>query len=313
MSTHQENIVYGNFIDGVWRKVTETLPVLNKYSGAEFARIGIASKEDVADAVSCARETFKTIKLSPCQRYDILMAAAGIFKQRKEELAFILVREAGKVWKDARMEVDRGIQTFIASAEEAKRIDGEGIPLGQPGSENKLAFTIRVPVGVIAAISPFNYPFNLTAHKVGPAIAAGNTVVLKPAAATRIIACKMADVLTEAGLPPGFLNIVNGPGRQTREYLLEDERIAMYTFTGSPEVGRHIKSKTGIRKVTLELGNNSPNIVHHDAPDLSKAAELVLHGVLPMRGKRVFRYSVFMYIRIYLNHLWKKRFVQPKH
>lgn len=274
MSADSTSMIFGNFINGQWQKAQNTIPVYHKYSGEEIARIGCASREEVTDAIACALETWKTTNLSPYRRYEILMSAARICAERKEELARILVREAGKVWKDARLEIDRGIHTLIASAEEAKRIAGEGIPLGQPGGENKLAFTLRVPLGVIAAICPFNYPFNLTLHKVGPALAAGNAVVLKPAAATPIIACALADIFSEAGLPPGFLNIVNGSGRQTGEYLLEDERIAMYTFTGSPEVGRRIKSKTGIRKVTLELGNNSPNIVHCDAADIGRASEL---------------------------------------
>ncbi|MFC4768077.1 aldehyde dehydrogenase family protein [Effusibacillus consociatus] len=279
-SAEKEVLVYGNFINGQWTEGKDYLPVFNKYTGEEIARIAKATREEVADAVTSAKETFSKKKLSPYERYEILMAAADIFKQRKEELAMTLVQEVGKVLKDARAEIDRGIQTFIASAEEAKRIAGEGIPLGQPGNEGKMAFTVRVPVGVIGAITPFNFPFNLTAHKVGPAIAAGNSVVLKPAELTPIIACKMAEILTDAGLPGGHLNIVNGLGHETGQFLLEDDRIDMFTFTGSPGVGRHIKSTTGIRKVTLELGNNSPTIVHKDAPDIGKAAELcVTRGV----------------------------------
>jgi acyl-CoA reductase-like NAD-dependent aldehyde dehydrogenase len=275
MAVQKNEVVnYGIFIDGLWRETAQTMPVTNKFSGEVIATVGKATKQDVTDAVTSAVKAFKTTKLSSFARYEILMRAAEIIKQRKEELALILIREAGKVWKDANAEIDRGTQTLIASAEEGKRIAGEGVPLGQPGNEGKMAFTIRVPVGVIGAISPFNFPFNLVMHKIGPAIAAGNTVVLKPAAATPLIACKLADILTEAGLPAGYLNIINGSGSETGEFLLEDERINMFTFTGSPAIGRHIKSKTGIRKVTLELGNNSPNIVHHDAPDLDKAAEL---------------------------------------
>ncbi|MBP1933562.1 aldehyde dehydrogenase family protein [Ammoniphilus resinae] len=265
---------YGHFINGEWIQSEDTISVFHKYTGKEFARIGKASKEIVSQAVENAEYTFQTKRLTETERYTILMRVAEIAKVRREELAMILVSEAGKVLKDALAEIDRGIQTLIASAEEAKRIAGTGVPLAQPGSENKMAFTIRVPVGVIGAITPFNYPFNLTIHKVGPAIAAGNTVVLKPTQVTPIIACKLVEMFTEAGLPAGFLNLVNGSGRETGEYLLEDERIALYTFTGSPEIGRHIKSKTGIRKVALELGNNSPNLVHKDAPDLEKAAEL---------------------------------------
>ncbi|TLS38431.1 aldehyde dehydrogenase family protein [Pseudalkalibacillus caeni] len=267
--------VYGSLIGGQWIKGEEKLPVKNKYTGETIGYITNASRKDVESAVGNALETFKNNKLSVHKRYEILMKAAEIFAERKEELALTIVREAGKVLKDARGEIDRGIQTFIASAEEAKRITGEGIPLaGQPGNENKMSFTLRVPVGVIGAITPFNFPFNLTAHKIAPAIAAGNTVVLKPAELTPIIANKMAEILREAGLPDGYLNVVNGLGKDTGQYLLEDERIAMFTFTGSPGVGRHIKSTTGIRKVTLELGNNSPNIVHNDVADLDRAAEL---------------------------------------
>lgn len=265
---------YGHYINGEWIQSEEWISVYHKYSGEEFARIGKADRAMVSRAIENAEATFKTKRLSEVERYDILMKAAELFKERREELANILVYEAGKVMKDATAEIDRGIQTFIASAEEAKRIAGKGVPLNLGGGENKIAFTVRVPVGVVAAITPFNFPFNLTAHKIGPAIAAGNTVVLKPTKVTPIIACKMVDILTEAGLPAGFLNLVNGSGSETGEYLLEDERINMYTFTGSPAVGKHLKSKTGIRKVALELGNNSPNIVHKDAPDVEKAAEL---------------------------------------
>ncbi|MED1466882.1 aldehyde dehydrogenase family protein [Bacillus salipaludis] len=273
-ATLQSNKHYGHFINGQWISDQNTIPVVNKYTGEEISRVGNASRRIVSEAVTNAFETFQTKKLSTIQRYEILMRAAEIAKERKEELALILVQEVGKVLKDARGEIDRGIQTLIASAEEAKRIAGTGIPLGQPGNENKMAFTVRVPVGVIGAITPFNFPFNLTIHKVAPAIAAGNTVVLKPAEVTPLIACKIAEILSEAGLPAGFLNVVNGLGQETGQYLLEDERISMFTFTGSPGVGRHIKNNTGIRKVVLELGNNSPNIIHKDVSDLDRAVEL---------------------------------------
>jgi acyl-CoA reductase-like NAD-dependent aldehyde dehydrogenase len=269
------NKVYGSLIGGEYVPAEKQIPVHNKFTGETIAHIGNASREDVEKAIENAYITFKTISLSVHERYEILMRAAEIFKERKEELALTIVKESGKVLKEAKAEIDRGIQTFTASAEEAKQITGTGIPLGgQPGNDNKLSFTIRVPVGVIGAITPFNFPFNLTAHKIAPAIAAGNTVVLKPAELTPIIANKMAEILLEAGLPAGWLNVVNGLGNETGQYLLEDKRIAMYTFTGSPAVGRHIKSATGIRKVVLELGNNSPNIVHKDVADLDRAVEL---------------------------------------
>src|SRR5690625_5970729 len=191
------------------------------------------------------------------------MKDARTIEKQKEALAMLLVHEVGKSLKDAQVEIERGHQTLIASAEEAKRITGTGIPLALDQVEDKTAFTIRVPVGVIGAITPFNFPFLLTIHKIGPAIAAGNTVVLKPSELTPLISCKLADILLEAGLPPGFLSVVNGRGETTGEYLLEDERVSMYTFTGSPKVGRHIISKKGIKKVSLDLGNKSTNNIYN--------------------------------------------------
>ncbi|MBR3118488.1 aldehyde dehydrogenase family protein [Oceanobacillus profundus] len=274
MTTQTENI-YGNLINGEWLQSEDTFIVENKYTHEVYAKVAKSSQKVIENAITNAYETFKEVKLSATDRYDILMRATQIFEERKEEIARVICSEAGKTITDARAEVERGIQTFIASAEEAKRLSGQGLPIqGQPGNEAKMAFSIRVPVGVICAITPFNFPFNLTAHKIGPAIAAGNTVVLKPAEKTPVSAIKMAEVLLEAGLPKGFLNVVNGFGHETGPVLLKDERIAMYTFTGSPSVGRVIKRESGIRKVTLELGNNSPNIIHHDVADLQRAVDL---------------------------------------
>jgi acyl-CoA reductase-like NAD-dependent aldehyde dehydrogenase len=297
MSMHTVEVL-GNLVDGQWIVGAETFDVFNKYTGDVIVKVNKSSREDVSQAIGNALETFKTTKLTPYQRYEILMKAADLFKQRKKELALTIVREGGKVLKDASMEVERGIQTFIASAEEAKRLQGQEVPIqGQPGSENKIAFTLRVPVGVLCAITPFNFPFNLVAHKIAPALAAGNTVILKPAGVTPQIAAKMAEILLEAGLPPGFLNIVNGPGREIGQYLLEDARISMYTFTGSTEVGKQIKASSGIRRVTLELGSNSPNIVHKDAPDLAKAAQLCVAKGFTNAGQACISVQ-----RIYVHH-----------
>ncbi|WP_017726451.1 aldehyde dehydrogenase family protein [Halalkalibacterium ligniniphilum] len=266
---------YGNLINGEWIKGSDTFVVENKYTHEPYAYISKADEALVDQAIANAQETFKTVKIPATKRYEILLKAAKLFGERKEEIALAICREVGKTITDARGEVDRGIQTFIASAEEAKRITGQGMPIhGQPGNEEKMAFTVRVPVGVVCAITPFNFPFNLTAHKIAPAIAAGNTVVLKPAEKTPVSAILMAQALLDAGLPKGFLNVVNGFGHEVGPVLLKDERIAMYTFTGSPTVGKMIKSQTGIRKVTLELGNNSPNIIHHDVADLDRAVQL---------------------------------------
>ncbi|MRG84898.1 aldehyde dehydrogenase family protein [Salinibacillus xinjiangensis] len=248
--------------------------VKDKFSGEVIATITKAGKKDVENAVTEALNTFHNDELTPYQRYEILKKAGELLKERKEQVAFTIAREVGKTIKDARGEVDRAIQTLILSSEEAKRIAGEELPIAaSPGAENRVGFTMRMPIGVIGAITPFNFPFNLACHKIAPALAAGNTVVWKPATTTAASAYHLIEILQDAGLPSGYVNLVCGSGAQVGDWLLQDERVGKYTFTGSAEVGRYIKENSGLRKVSLELGNNSPNIVHHDA-DLDLAAKL---------------------------------------
>ncbi|SFJ90337.1 aldehyde dehydrogenase family protein [Brevibacillus centrosporus] len=263
---------YDLYIGGEWVKTDSYIPVYHKYTGACIAQIAKAEQHHVSDAVEKASKTFKQDSLTPFQRYKILLKASELMEARRDEMELSLIREVGKTRKDAMNELDRTINTLRLSAEEAKKIHGEMIPLqATEGSENRLGFTIRVPKGVIGAITPFNYPLLLSTHKIAPAIAAGNTLVVKPATVTPIATFLLLEVLEEAGLPKGYINIVTGAGSQVGEWLLDEERIAMYTFTGSGEVGRHIKERSGMRPVALELGNNSPNIVHLDA-DLELAA-----------------------------------------
>ncbi|MED1791346.1 aldehyde dehydrogenase family protein [Brevibacillus nitrificans] len=263
---------YDLYIGGEWVKTDSYIPVYHKYTGECIAQIAKAEKHHVSDAVEKASKTFKQDSLTPFQRYKILLKASELMEARRDEMELSLIREVGKTRKDAMNELDRTINTLRLSAEEAKKIHGEMIPLqATEGSENRLGFTIRVPKGVIGAITPFNYPLLLSTHKIAPAIAAGNTLVVKPATVTPIATFLLLEILEEAGLPKGYINIVTGAGSQVGEWLLDEERIAMYTFTGSGEVGRHIKERSGMRPVALELGNNSPNIVHLDA-DLGLAA-----------------------------------------
>jgi acyl-CoA reductase-like NAD-dependent aldehyde dehydrogenase len=265
--------VYNLFIDGEWVQTAEYTDVKDKYTSETIAKIAKATKNDVHQAITAAEKTFKTHKLTAFRRYEILLKTANLMEQRRELLEYSLAQEVGKTLKDAKGELDRAISTFRISAEEGKRIAGEMVPLqGSPGSENRLGFTIRVPKGVIAAITPFNYPLLLGAHKIAPALAAGNTIVLKPATSTPIASFHLLHLLHEAGLPKGYIQVITGSGSDVGDWLLSDQRIAMYTFTGSSEVGLSIKSKSGMRPVALELGNNSPNIVHEDA-DLALAAE----------------------------------------
>jgi acyl-CoA reductase-like NAD-dependent aldehyde dehydrogenase len=265
---------YDLYIAGQWVKTEEYLPVYHKFTGELIASIAKAQRHHVTEAVYAASEQFRRDQLIPFERYQILLNTADLLEARRADLELSLVREVGKTRKDAKGELDRAINTFRLSAEEAKRISGEMIPLqATQGSESRLGFTIRVPRGVIGAITPFNYPLLLGAHKIAPALASGNTIVVKPATATPIATFQLVELLEEAGLPKGYVNIVTGSGGEVGEWLLDDERIAMYTFTGSGEVGRHIKERSGMRPVALELGNNSPNIVHHDA-DIELAAKL---------------------------------------
>jgi len=268
---------YGNFVDGNWILGDEFFDVENKYSKEIIAKVSIADEELVEKAIKNSKETFDNHKLSVAERHRILMKASELMAEAKEEFALIISQETGKTITDARSEVVRGINTFVASAEESKQIMGEVLPIdAMEGNEGKMAFTIREPLGVVCAITPFNFPLNLTAHKVAPAIAAGNTILLKPAEKTPISSLKLAEILYEAGLPKGYLNVVNGYGSDIGDILLKNKDIALYTFTGSPQVGEIIKKKSGLRKVVLELGNNSPNIIHHDVKDLDQAINQVV-------------------------------------
>ena len=265
---------YPIYINGeaVWTR--DCLPVVDKYSGEVFATVCVSSAAEVDAAVAAAAQAFRRRPLASYQRYQILTKAAGLIEEKADQLALTVSREAGKVFRDARTEVMRAAQVFRSAAEEAKRITGEVIPVeATPGAENRLAYTLRVPVGVVCAISPFNFPFNLATHKIAPALAAGNTVVLKPASATPISAVNLCRILEEAGLPAGYLNLVIGSGNEIGELLLQDKRINFYTFTGSPKVGQKIISTIGLRKATMELGSNSVTIVHQDA-DLAQATSL---------------------------------------
>ncbi|TFB22161.1 aldehyde dehydrogenase family protein [Filobacillus milosensis] len=263
---------YGLLINGQWKTTNEMMDVIDKTNQDVYAKVSKADEGKVTMAVDAAEAAFQSEPTTPYERYEILMKVADLLKDRKEKFAQNITHEAGKPIKQARSEVERAVHTIQLSAEEAKRLTGEGVPVeAAPGSENRMAFTIRVPVGVVAAISPFNFPLNLVLHKIAPAIAAGNTVVLKPASATPTTAIKLAELFEEAGLPKGVLNVVTGKGSEIGKWLTNDERIQLFTFTGSAEVGLNIKQNTGMKKLVLELGNNSPVIIDHET-DIKEAA-----------------------------------------
>jgi acyl-CoA reductase-like NAD-dependent aldehyde dehydrogenase len=275
----------GLYINGRWEAGTAVVPVVDKYSGEVLKEVGVATRNDVDRAVASAKRAMRERPLSARERHDILLRAAALIEARAEDFARMIVHEGGKPLKDARTEVIRGIETVTLSAEEAKRIHGETVPLDSaPGGAGRVGVYIRVPVGVVAAISPFNFPLNLVVHKVAPALAAGCAVVLKPATTTPLTACLLVDVLEEAGLPPGYVNLVVGSGATVGDWLVQHPDVQMVTFTGSPPVGQRIKERSGLKRVTLELGNNSGNLVHDDAR-LDVAADLLARRAFGSAGQ----------------------------
>ncbi|RKJ26628.1 aldehyde dehydrogenase family protein, partial [Butyricicoccus sp. 1XD8-22] len=246
-----------------------------------------ALEQDIEDAIEGAHQTFHNeFKHMPAyKRSKILRKAAEIMEQRKAALAEILTLEVGKPIKDAFGEVGRAIQVLEFSAEEAKRIQGESIPMDAAiGGENRLGIVKKYPLGVVLAITPFNFPVNLALHKIGPAIAAGNTVILKPAEKTPLSSVYLYEIFKEAGLPDGALQIVMGEGIHVVPPLVKSEKVSKVSFTGSYAVGKSIYEMAGLKKVTLELGSNSPNIVLNDA-DIEESAKSLVKGSFVNAGQ----------------------------
>ncbi len=277
---------YSLYINGKWVGGADRTPVTNKYNDQLIGTLPIASQDQLDEAIEAAQRAASVMADMPAyRRAAILLRTAQLLEERKEDIARTIAAEAGKALKYARVEVDRAISTFTIAGEEAKRIHGETVPLDAvPAGEGYFGFYVRRPVGVVAAITPFNFPLNLVAHKVAPALAAGNSLVLKPAATTPLTSVKLCECLETAGLPPGAINLVNGSGSKVGEWLVRDSRIQKITFTGSVPVGQHILSVAGIKKVTLELGNTSPIIIAPDA-DLDLVARRAAVGAYYNSGQ----------------------------
>ncbi|MGZ7149628.1 aldehyde dehydrogenase family protein [Bacillus sp. BC08] len=275
------------YINGDWKSVNTYKPLYAPYSEETLAEIAQGTEEDVQEAVTAAKNAMKKMNtLSAYDRATILEKVAQKMDERREEFAEIIAKEAAKPIRAARGEVDRTVQTYKFAAEEAKRIYGETLPLdAAPGADGRIAYTIRKPIGVIGAITPFNFPLNLVAHKVGPAIAAGNTVVLKPADQTPLSSYALVELFEEAGLPKGALNIISGPGSTVGEALVTNDDVASITFTGSPKVGIGIKAKAGLKRVTLELGSNAAVIIDEDVELTDELIERVKWGAFVNNGQ----------------------------
>ena len=240
--------------------------VRSPYSGEVVGRVAKGGAPEARRALDAAAAALAS-PLPAHERARILDVTARLLAERQEEAAQLISAEAGKPLKAARVEAERAVSTYTFAAVEARRLTGETVPMdASPAGEGKLAFTLRVPIGIIGAISPFNFPLNLVAHKIAPALAAGCPVVLKPASATPLSALFLAALEEEAGLPAGWLNVVSGSSAEIGDVLVEDERVKLITFTGSGEVGWGIAARAPRKRVKLELGNATPAIVCADAP-----------------------------------------------
>jgi acyl-CoA reductase-like NAD-dependent aldehyde dehydrogenase len=278
----------GSIINGQERNegTRETLEVKNPYNQEKVAELALATIRDLDAAVTNCFETFHSTmkKMSAHQRSDILRKAADLLEEKAEDFANTIVQESGKPIKHSREEIKRSVQVIRFAAELAKNMTGEIIPMDAAiGGENRIGLVKRQPLGVIGAITPFNFPLNLSLHKIAPAIAAGNTIVFKPAEKTPVSAYKLVKLFEEAGLPNGVLNLVMGTG-EVGGALVTHEKVHLITFTGSLVVGKKIRETAGFKKVTLELGSNSPNIIFEDA-NLQEAVTGLVKGAFAFSGQ----------------------------
>lgn len=276
---------WGPFVGGRVVAAPEEVEIFEAFRGGVLARIGLADVAMVDEAVRIAAATCSEAASLPVyRRAAILRAAADLIERSADELAEIVTRSTGKVIKDTLREARRVPWTLRSSATAAETLEGEFYSSDlMPGGEQITAFSMRRPVGVVAAITPFNAPLNLVAHKLGPGLAAGNTMVVKPASAARLPALRLVEIFDEAGLPPGFINVLPG-GPEIGEALIRHPDIRMITFTGGRAAGEAIIAGAGVKRVLLELGGNSPNLVHHDA-NLTLAVEQCLRGGFANNGQ----------------------------
>jgi acyl-CoA reductase-like NAD-dependent aldehyde dehydrogenase len=271
-------------LDGAWIETGETVDVRSPFSGDVVGRVAKAGAEEARRAVDAAATALES-PLPAHERAAILDRVAGLLRERHEDMARTICAEAGKPIKTARVEASRAVSTYTFAAVEARKLAGDVVPMdASEAGEGKIAFTLRRPVGIIGAISPFNFPCNLVAHKLAPALAAGCPVVLKPASQTPLSALLLAELEQQAGLPPGWLNVLVGPSGEIGDVLVEDERVRMITFTGSSGVGWGIAERAARKRVRLELGNSTPVVVAADA-DLELAATKLAANAFSFAGQ----------------------------
>jgi acyl-CoA reductase-like NAD-dependent aldehyde dehydrogenase len=283
---------------------TEAIEVRSPYSGDVVGSVSKSGADDARRAIDGAARALEN-PLPAHKRAEILVKAAGLIGRRHEEIARTISQEAGKPIKTARVEASRAMSTYTFAAVEARKLAGDMIPMdAAQAGEGKLAFTLRRPIGVVGAISPFNFPCNLVAHKIAPALAAGCPVVLKPASATPMSALLLAEIEHEAGLPEGWLHVLVGPASEIGDVLVEDERVRLITFTGSSEVGWKLQERAPRKRVKLELGNSTPVIIAADS-DVEVAATKLAGNAFSFAGQ-----SCISVQRIYVERPVFEAFVQ---
>jgi acyl-CoA reductase-like NAD-dependent aldehyde dehydrogenase len=272
-------------VHGQWKHGEATARVVNPFTGQAVADIVHATESDAEQAIASTCSAAASLAALPGHaRYNLLQQIAALIYRRRDEFASTITAEAGKPITDARREVSRAVQTFTVAAEEARRIAGEVVPLDwTPSTDSHLGILRRFPIGPILGITPFNFPLNLVAHKVAPALAAGNPILIKPAPQTPLTALLLGEIALEAGLPPGGLNVIPC-NNVIAERLVVDPRFKLLSFTGSAPVGWMLKAKCGKKKVTLELGGNAGVIIESDA-DLDLAAQRCATGGFGYAGQ----------------------------
>jgi succinate-semialdehyde dehydrogenase/glutarate-semialdehyde dehydrogenase len=292
-------------IAGEWVSGSEAMAVFDKFTGEPIGEVQRATRDHVDAAIRAARRSFEHERLDGQRRYQILHDTATLIGKRRKDFVERIVAETGFPLSDAETEVSRAIQTFLISGEEAKRLTGEMVPIEHaPGNAHRMAFTIRVPRGVVCAITSFNAPLNFLAHKMGPALAAGNTVILKPPHVTPFSAVLLFELLLEAGLPPSHAALIHGPGEEVGRWLVENPDIRFYTFTGSTSVGKWLQRSVGLRPIALELGSISATIVCDDA-DLERAAPRCVSSAFRRAGQACTSIQ-----RLFVDERVKDRFVE---
>jgi len=271
-------------IGGKWIETGDWVDVASPFSGETVGRVAKAGADETRGAIDAAEAAMRE-PLPAHKRAEILVRVAGFLGRRHDEVARTISDEAGKPMKAARVEARRAMSTYTFAAVEARKLAGEMVPMdASQAGDCKLAFTLRRPIGVVGAISPFNFPLNLVAHKLAPALAAGCAVVLKPASQTPLSALLLAELETEAGLPPGWLNVLVGPASEIGDVLIEDERVKALTFTGSGAVGWKLAEGAPKKRVKLELGNATPVIIAEDA-DIDTAAQAMAANAFSFAGQ----------------------------